>query len=625
MTSPESVRQIAVTLHSAASLADLANALPEVVLGVTGGMGVSVVFGTAESPTLSIHASTMPHLPQGTTFPMGDDPVAATIRDGAPYLADGEPHAASWNGEATPIAASLPLLWQGQRYGALVLHDPVPAEALPDLEAVAEQAGLAIVRLQLYEEANRDNTISLAKLAAITQTGELLRQLDLETLLVKVMELALSVVSAQVGSLLIRGEEGLKTRVEWGLPEEAISGAKLADGTRVIDDVVEKNEPLLALSMGADPRFLLEGMAANISSLLVIPLATKDRAIGCLNIVNTEGGGFTRRDLEVLTTIASLASTAIENAMLHKEAMEQERLAEQLRVAGEIQKKLLPPQPPDVNGAVVEGWMQPMEDSGGDYFDYFALGEGRLGFCVGDVTGHGIGAALLMTTARAFLRSCVKGMPDLGELFSRLNDLLCPDMGGEKFITLWYGVYDAKERSLTYASAGHDPPVLYRRSKDGTEELESTGMPLGMLEGVPFGTNRVENLEVGDILLVMTDGVWEAMNADRQPFERERVCAKVREMKDASPREIVAALYQAVKAFCGEVAQRDDITMVCLRVAEMVERPAPAAEGVEEERPEQEVVYPDELPTFPVTPPEGGGEVVYPDELPTFPPAVPEA
>ncbi|MEK7865546.1 MAG: SpoIIE family protein phosphatase [Planctomycetota bacterium] len=605
MTSPENVRSVALAVHSAPTLAELSASLPDVVLGLSGCMSVSVIFGTAESPAYSVQSSTLPHLPMGATVPPGEDAVSGTLRDGVLFHAEGDPPVVTWNGEATTIAASLPLAWQGQRYGALVLHDPVPAEAIGDLEALAEQLSLALVRIQLYEEAARDHQVSLAKLAAITQTGDLLRQLDLETLLVKVMELALSVVTAQVGSLLIREDGVLKTRVEWGLPEEAISGAKLADGRRVIDDVVERNEPLLSLSMGTDPQFVLEGMAANISNLLVIPLSTKDRAIGCLNIVNSEGAEFTKKDVEVLTTIAGLASTAIENAMLHKEALDQERFAEQLRVAGEIQRKLLPPKAPEVNGAEVEGWTQPCDDSGGDYFDYFALSDTRLGFCVGDVTGHGIGAALLMTTARAMIRSRVHVESDLGELFSRLNDLLCPDMGGEKFITLWYGVYDAVERSVTYASAGHDPPVLYRRAKDSTEELDSTGMPLGMMEGVPFGTGKVENLEVGDILLVMTDGVWEAMNPATEKYERERVAAHVRAFRDTTPRELVAGLYHSVKEFCGEAPQRDDITMVCLRVAPLVERPKEEERPEEEaERPEQEVVYPDEMPTFPVTPPE---------------------
>lgn len=587
MTSPENVRSVALAVHSAPSLAELSGAIPDLVLRLSGCAMVSVVFGTPQAASYSVHSSTLPHLPQGTTLAAGDDPVSETFRTGVPFHTKGDPPLTAWNGKATPIAACLPLSWQEQRYGALVLHDPVPEAALGDLQALAEQLGLALVRIQLYEEAAREHQVSLAKLAAITQTGDLLRQLDLETLLVKIMELALSVVSAQVGSLMIlRGKE-LETRVEWGLPTEAIAGVKLADGRRVIDDVVERNEPLYALSMASDARFVLEGMASNISSLLVIPLSTKDRAIGCLNIVNTEGAEFTRKDLEVLTTIAGLASTAIENAMLHQETIEKERFAEQLRLAGEIQRKLLPPTSPAVNGAEVAGWTQPCDDCGGDYFDFFALSDTKLGFSVGDVTGHGIGAALLMTTARAVLRSCVRTTSDLGELFSRLNDLLCPDMGGEKFITLWYGVYDAVERSLTYASAGHEPPVLYRKRRDTMEELDSTGMPLGMMEGVSFGSVKVSDLEVGDTLLVMTDGVWEAMNPGGEKFEMERVAALVRACKDDPPKEIVAKLYAAVKEFCGEAPQRDDITMVCLRVTPIVER-AKAEERSEAEEDHEE-------------------------------------
>ncbi len=569
-------RRIALALHSAKSTEELAAGIQDTLLALGCGGTATVLFASPDGRALSPYLSAAPEVRVGESIPVDSGPCGRVLRDGTTFRADAAPPTETWGTARVSLHAAFPLVHQGERYGVLALHDPVPEAAMPALEVLAEQAALSLIRVQLVDEVLRAHAVDSAKLAAIAQTGDLLGNLELEVILVKVVELALSVVSAEVGSLLFVSEEkGLSTRVEWGLPETILSAVRFSDGTRVVDRVVETREPLLAADVGNDPRLSIQGVEARLTNLLVIPLATQSRSLGCLAIVNSEGASFTRKDQDVLMTIAGLASIAMENAMLHEAALERARFKEQLRVAGAIQKSLLPASPPVVSGLAIDGMSRPCDDSGGDYYDFFALPGGRLGFCVGDVTGHGIGPALLMTTARAFLRAYVGLIADLGELFVRLNQRLTADMGGDRFITLLFGILDPATGLLEYTSAGHDPAILYRRAEDRFEELDSTGIPLGMIEDTDFPPVRIAGIRPGDLLLSLTDGVTEAMNAANELLGRDPVLEIVRAHRDDPPAAILAAIDEKVKAHSGATPQRDDVTMVCLRVVEIAgESPA---------------------------------------------------
>lgn len=568
MISADLARSIALAVHGPRTLEDLVAEVQGVLLATGCGPSFSVLFTSNADTVLSVCLSTWPGLMPGVAFPLGADLAGQAARHGRRVRAENDPPLARWGATDVPLAAAFPLEHRGERFGALVLHEAVPAELMEAGEVLAEQLALSLVRVQLLEETIRSRQVDAAKLAAIAATGELLRQFDLEVILVKTVELALSIVSAEVGSLMLIEEgKGLRNRVEWGLPEDAIGKVRFADGgARAIDWVVEHRDSLLISDFAQDLRFTQAGMDGVFSNLLVIPLATRERPLGCINIVNSASGTFTRQDQDVLMTIAGLASTAIENALLHQAALEKERFREQLRLAGEIQQKLLPATAPAIGGGAIAGYNRPCDESGGDYYDFFRLDEHRTAFCVGDVTGHGIVAALLMTTARAFLRAYVSVYDDLGVLFARLNDLLVKDMGGDRFITLFFGVYDARSGTLRYTSAGHDPAILYRRASASFEFLDSTGMPMGMIEGIDFPPLEIGGLADGDLLLSTTDGVMEAMNPANQTLDRERVLEVVQQHRDGSPAALLEAINDRVKAWSETAAQRDDITMVCLRV-----------------------------------------------------------
>ncbi len=278
---------------------------------------------------------------------------------------------------------------------------------------------------------------------------------------------------------------------------------------------------------------------------------------------------FSEQDIELLRTIADLSSMAIENAPLHHQVLEREALREKLRIAGEIQYGLLPQQQPTIPGATLAARNVPCDESSGDYFDFFLLDEHRLGFVVGDATGHGIGAALMTTTVRAFLRALVSSTDDPARLFDRLNDLTVADFREGKFITLFFGVYDVRTRTMTYASAGHSPPLmLYRHEQDTFQYLKATGLPLGILAGTPYEQKTTEPLAVGDFMLLLSDGVHEAASETGTFFGQERLIEVVRAHCDADPETLIDAIYVAVCLFCGSAPQTDDITLLCLRATE---------------------------------------------------------
>jgi sigma-B regulation protein RsbU (phosphoserine phosphatase) len=248
---------------------------------------------------------------------------------------------------------------------------------------------------------------------------------------------------------------------------------------------------------------------------------------------------------------------------------ERERMKRSLALAMEIQQNLLPQQAPALAGFDIAGRSVYCDETGGDYYDFIDLVDlapGQVGIAVGDVTGHGIGAALLMASARAVLRShALHRGEDLDKLFSDLNRHLVRDTGDAWFMTLFYGVLDAGERTLLWTSGGHDPPLWLRRATGEIEELPNTGIPLGILEDARYPRNGPVSLEGGDILLVGTDGIWEAQNADGELFGKQRLRDLLAAGAGRSAQEIYAAVVEAVNRFQGAVPQADDITLVVVK------------------------------------------------------------
>jgi sigma-B regulation protein RsbU (phosphoserine phosphatase) len=513
-----------------------------------------------------VYRSTLDNVRPGTTLTIKPPtPLARLPQSRAIYFEALQPIVE--DAPAMPAAVIVPLRADDETYGILLLHDVVPAHIQPLIDDVAEQFGLALSRVQFLEELRRRHSIDAAKLGAVAETSKVLRELDLDAVLAKLMELALSAVAAEVGCIVLRQAEDttLTCRIEWGLDGVAVQQLQFQDGETLVERVLREKIPLMFSHLRQESPFVPVPLLDGIHSIVALPLVTHTRVLGGLVLVNL--GVSSPQDMELLQTIVELSSTAIENALLHQEALEKAALREQLRIAGNIQRALLPKATPALKGVRMSAWSKPCDESGGDYYDVFPFDEHRLGFVVGDATGHGIGAALIATTVRALLRALVPSSDDLGQLFERLNNLAATDFPEGKFVTLFYGVYDTRDRILTYVNAGHRPPlILYRQQHETFEHLTATGIPLGIFTGVPYAQQATAPLEAGDVVLLLTDGVEEAVSETGEWFGKERLLDLIRTHRTADAPDLIQTIYQEVKAFCGAAPQKDDITLLCMRV-----------------------------------------------------------
>ena len=248
---------------------------------------------------------------------------------------------------------------------------------------------------------------------------------------------------------------------------------------------------------------------------------------------------------------------------------ERERLKQSLALAMEIQQHLLPQESPTLAGFDIAGKSVYCDETGGDYYDFIDLldiGEGKLAVAVGDVTGHGIGAALLMASARGVLRShaALHGT-DLDAVFEALNAHLVRDTGEERFMTLFYGVLDADARSMVWTSGGHDPLLWLHRRTGEIEELPNTGIPLGVLREATYRQAGPVTIVEGDVMVIGTDGIWEAHNAADEMFGKQRLRDLIVSGANDTAEEIRNSIVAAVAAFRADHPQEDDITLVILK------------------------------------------------------------
>jgi sigma-B regulation protein RsbU (phosphoserine phosphatase) len=239
---------------------------------------------------------------------------------------------------------------------------------------------------------------------------------------------------------------------------------------------------------------------------------------------------------------------------------------EQFRVAREIQQRLFPKCSPDLPGFNIAGASYPAEATGGDYFDYLPMVNSRLGIVVGDVTGHGVGPSLLMAETRAYLRVLAHRREDVGEILTRTNKVLAEDVGAERYVTLFVGRLDPATRALVYASAGHPAAYILDAQGEVKTKLPRTGVPLGIHADTQYQSSKEFLLDRGDMLLLLTDGLEEAMSAEDTFFGIDRVIEVVRTHRAEPAQQIVEALYQAVRRFAGNAPQLDDVTAIVVKV-----------------------------------------------------------
>ena len=301
-----------------------------------------------------------------------------------------------------------------------------------------------------------------------------------------------------------------------------------------------------------------------LSLLLPIRHQGETGAVLCLGPKMT-GQPYLEDEVEFLYALGSLAFVSIQNTYLVEEQIEKERLEEEMRLARDIQEKLLPASVPSLEGLDVAALALPSRHVGGDYFDLLTQSNGSLLLAIADVTGKGVPASLLMANLQACLHTMVPMDLTMEEFVGHTNRVICNNTGFDKFITAFTGLYLPNSRRFEYVNAGHNPPMLLRACGE-MELLETGGLLLGVMKDMPY-ERGVVTLSPGDLLVMFTDGVTEAMSPDGEEFHEDRLEAILRNEHEKSAKEILDTVRQAIIDFTGsETELSDDLTMIVMKV-----------------------------------------------------------
>jgi len=301
---------------------------------------------------------------------------------------------------------------------------------------------------------------------------------------------------------------------------------------------------------------------------LAVPVEIEGDPRGLLVVGDKESrtgvGPFVPKDRRTLSLFANQAAIALENAKLHRMALEKERLEREMELAAEIQQQILPKAMPEISGFDVIGWNRPAQQVGGDYFDFQSLGEDRWGLVVGDVTGKGMPAALLVSTVHSALRILLDRMEAGPELIERLNQHIYESSSANKFITLLVGFLDLRSSTLTYINAGHNPGILVRRNGD-VEHLSSQGLPLGLMLQCTYSSGDLI-LEPGDLVCIYSDGITECEAPEsEEEYGLERLVDLVSQQAEAPLAEILSEIDRTMLQWANGSPQGDDQTVILLR------------------------------------------------------------
>jgi serine phosphatase RsbU (regulator of sigma subunit) len=248
-----------------------------------------------------------------------------------------------------------------------------------------------------------------------------------------------------------------------------------------------------------------------------------------------------------------------------REARTVERLNGELESARFVQQSLLPRETPGLGDYDLAGWNKPADQTGGDYYGWRQLADGRTVFMLADVTGHGISSALMAAACHAYTQASIAVDSDLEAIVTRINKLLCADLPSGKLITFVAGVLDPGTGSVDLLSAGHAPLLLYSAAEDRVQSFEAHGVPFGIFRSMAYGPAQRIHLTPGDMLVLITDGFFEWTNAQEEDFGFDRLHAAIRAARGSSAAGVISALHAAVTSFTGGTAQQDDLTAVVLK------------------------------------------------------------
>ncbi len=404
-------------------------------------------------------------------------------------------------------------------------------------------------------------------LALISKVGiTLLASATLNETLEQIVSLVFEAVPADRCLIMMRdeGSEDLRVAVA-RLRDRVGEVGEIRVSRNVLDEVVMRGKSVLTSDAQHDPRFASGTMVLQgVRSVLAVPLGVADKVFGIIYADSPIAEGrFTEDHLKVLTTLASVAAIRVENTRLVEARLERERFERELALASEIQQRFQPTAPPHIDGYELQGISFPCYEIGGDYYDFIEREDGRLVIALGDVSGKGTAAALLMSSLHAAVHAQSASHDTLSATISAVNRYLADNIPANRFVTLFYAELDPVSGALSFLNAGHNPPLIVHAA--GTvEQLASGGLPLGIKPDAEYREGRTQ-MQKGDVLVIYSDGVTEAVSPTGEEFGATRLYEVVARNVNASAAGIRDRIESSLTKFAQGTSAADDITLVIVK------------------------------------------------------------
>ncbi len=464
--------------------------------------------------------------------------------------------------------SAFPLTDDSKTFGVLLLAAPrTPDEsALAFLHLHVRLAATALCNAELFAGLRHH----VDRLQAMVEASKIFNStLDLSELLGKILDVAKTLTKAERGTLFLVDEKAdeIWSLIAQGMEKQEI---RLPRGRGIAGHVARTGETVNIPDAYADSRFDPEvdrRTGFHTRNILTLPIRNKaGKIIATLQLLNKAAGSFTDDDTDVLLTLSGQMAMSLENAQLHHDLLEKERLEREMAMARGIQRSLLPETSPVIPGFDIAVLNEPCFEVGGDYYDFLSLGPSTLLVVIADVEGKGISSAMVMSNLQATLRALVLHLHSLNDIAEAVNKMILHDTRGEKYMTMFMGLIDTRRKGIHYINCGHVPPVVVR---PGSEPIQLTegGMVIGLFENIQFERGHVK-FQTGDILLLCTDGITEAMDVQNEEFGSDRLVASVSQVTDKKAKEIVLKVCDDVTAYSKGGTHMDDKVMLAIKVVD---------------------------------------------------------
>lgn len=416
---------------------------------------------------------------------------------------------------------------------------------------------MAEVEQLQHENEHLRRILDIARYMAVTN--------DLDVLLGTIVEAACEVLHCDRATIFLYNPETdeLCSRIAKGVEPLRFPADKGIAG-----QVAQERICINVADAYADPRFNPEvdkQTGYRTRNLLTFPLENiQGDLMGVLQALNKCDRPFGSQDEELARALSAQAGVALDRARLLEEFAEKQRMQHDLDVAHGIQQSLFPKQNPVVEGYEVAGWNRPADETGGDAYDFVPLEDGRLAIFLADATGHGIGAALIIAQGRSLLRALFSVTPDLATVAAGVNNLLAEDLDDDRFVTALIGILDPRAHTLEYTSGGQGP--LFLISGNGVETRVANAVPFAVVPGMAYcDLPQPFRFSPGATLVLLTDGFYEAANADREQYGEQRVVEFVQRNATLPLPRLIENLQADIEAFTQGRPQADDLTAVLIR------------------------------------------------------------